>query len=558
MPTTDQPVSSAPPPGRWVRLSRSVSAKLVVLLLVAMAAIFAVLGYVNIRLHRRHLETATLLSAERVSDVIKRSTTYYMLRDDREGLYHTIDTMAHEPGIVRIRIINGEGKISFSTDPNEVSTYVDKKAEACYACHAQAQPLALVKSPDRFRIFKPNGHRVLGIINPIENQPACSNAACHAHPAEQKILGVLDTNLSLERADAGLAESTSQMTEYTVLALVLVGLLIVAFVWRVVGRPVAALKRGTKRLAGGELGYQLPVASGDELGELAVSFNDMSRQLLDARNEVTAWAKTLEARVEQKSRELKRAHEQVVQIEKMASIGKMAAVVAHEINNPLSGILTYAKLLRRWLSGQPKDPKRDEMIGSLELIESESRRCGEIVKNLLMFARAAPMNLAWTDLNKVIEQCVRLVAHQLEMKSIQLQEDLPADLPQVHCDAAQIEQLLLALVINAIEAMPHGGNLWLRTSASSAGDSVQIEVRDDGVGIPQEILPELFEPFKTTKEGGHSAGLGLAVSRSIVERHHGRIDVVSQLGRGTTFTVVLPIGEAVAAAPSREMAAQAR
>ncbi len=569
MPTTDQrdagrpaavqhiAAGAAQTSGRLLRLSRSVSAKLIVSLLAVLVVIFAVLGFLNIRLHRKHLEAATLLSAERVSDMIKRSTSYSMLRDDREGLYHTIRTMAAEPGVVRIRIFNPEGRITFSTDSKEINTLVDKNGEACYHCHEQAQPLTHLNRPDRFRIFQPNGHRVIGVINPIENQPSCAAAACHAHPVAQKILGVLDATLSLERADASLDESTHLMLAYTAFTLVLVCLLAAWFVLRVVDRPVRALTTGTERLARGELGYQIPIESHDELGELATAFNDMSRQLLEARNEITAWAGTLEHRVEQKSRELKRAHEQVVQSEKMASIGKMAAVVAHEINNPLSGILTYAKLIRRWLAQQPPDSRRDEMVKSLELIESESRRCGDIVKNLLTFARSTPMNLAWSDLNKVVEQCVRLVAHQLDLNAIQLQLDL-GHLPSVHCDPAQIEQLLLALTINAVEAMPRGGNLWIRTSVAASGDTVQLEVRDDGVGIPPELLPQIFEPFKTTKEGGNSAGLGLAVSRSIVERHRGRIEVASEVGRGTTFTIVLPIGDAVAAPAAQELAAAVR
>src|SRR5438105_7790998 len=161
--------------GRWMRLSRSVSTKLIVLLVSTMVVIFAALGYLNIRLHRKHLEVATLQSAERVSDVIKRSTSYYMLRNDREGLYHIMSTIAGEPGMVRVRIFDQQGRISYSTDPTEINRNVDKGAEACYGCHAQSQPLARLDRPDRFRIYRPNGYRVLGIITPIENQPSCSN-----------------------------------------------------------------------------------------------------------------------------------------------------------------------------------------------------------------------------------------------------------------------------------------------------------------------------------------------------------------------------------------------
>jgi two-component system NtrC family sensor kinase len=527
---------------RWRRLGNTLSARLIVLLLAGMVVIFALLGYLNIRLHRRHLEAASLVSAERMSDVIQHATTYHMLRNDREALYQSITTMASEPGVVRIRIFNQEGRISFSSDASEVNTYVDKRGEACYACHAQAQPLTKLNRPDRFRIFKPNGHRVLGIITPIENQPSCSTAACHAHPAEQQVLGVLDTNVSLARADADLRESSIRMLAYTLVAVVLIAVVSGIFVWRVVHIPVKKLTAGTNRLARGELGYQLNIVSRDELGELALSFNQMSRQLREAREEADNWAQTLEARVEDKTRELKHAHQAVMQSEKMASIGKLAATVAHEINNPLAGILTYAKLLRKWLDRDGwSAERRDEVRGSLELIECESRRCGEIVRNLLTFSRSSPMNLQWVDLNQVIDRCVRLVQHQTELNSVQLQPQIAEDLPQVQCDAAQIEQLLLALIMNAVDALPHGGNLWVRSRMVPEIGAVQLEVQDDGVGIPESILPNLFEPFFTTKEKGHGVGLGLAISKGIVERHRGRIDVDSKPGQGTRFTITLPV-----------------
>ncbi len=526
---------------RWGRFTRSLSAKLIVLLVAALVAIFGLYGYLTVRLHRQHLETATLASAERVSDVIKRSTSYYMLHNDRQGLHYLVEAIAHEPGMVRIRVFNQEGRISYSTDRNEINTVVNKNAEACYGCHARAQPLVRLNRPDRFRIYRlASGERVLGIINPIENSAACSNAACHAHPASQQILGVLDTNLSLAGADVGLAESSRHMFVYMLLAVVLICLLSGLFIWRVVYGPLKVLEVGTERLASGALGYQIPVRSRDELGELATSFNTMSRQLREAREEVIEAARELESRVEQKTRELSRAHDQMLQAEKMASIGKLAAIVAHEINNPLTGILTYAKLLRKWMIGCEGE-KLDQVRGSIELIETESRRCGEIVKNLLTFARTAPMNPEPSDLNGVVERAVRLVRHQLDLAGIQLQLALAPDLPTVFCDAAHIEQVLLALMMNSIEAMPHGGNLRLRSQVLASGEEVQLEVADDGVGIPAEVLPQLFEPFFTTREHTHGLGLGLAISRGIIERHQGRIEAVSEPGRGTTFTITLPV-----------------
>ncbi len=525
----------------WKRLTHSISAKLIGSLLAVMVVVFALLGYLNVRLHRKDLEAATLASAERVSDIIKHSTTYYMLRNDREGLYHAIHTMEDEPGMVKVRIFDQEGRISYSTDPAEVSHVLDKTGEACYGCHTQSQPLARLNRPDRFRIYRSGGQRVLGIITPIENQPSCSNAECHAHPADQQVLGVLDTNLSLAKADAQLAAGSARMLNYTAGAMLIVAVLSWLFVWREVGQPIKALKQGTEHLARGELGYQIEERSQDEVGGLAHSFNGMSLQLRTANEEIVDWAKTLEDRVEQKTKELNRAHDHVLHVEKMASIGKMAAVVAHEVNNPLSGILTYAKLLRKWVgTGAIEHEKREEAMECLELIASESRRCGDLIKNLLTLSRTAPMNVQSTDLHAVIDRCLLLVRPQLEQGGIEVQLKLAEDLPQVPCDPAQIEQVLLILIMNAKDAMPRGGNLWIETRRSNAEPVIEIQVRDDGAGIAPDVLAHIFEPFMTTKESGHGVGLGLAISRGIVERHKGRIEVESQLGRGTAFTITLP------------------
>jgi two-component system NtrC family sensor kinase len=436
--------------------------------------------------------------------------------------------------------MNPEGVVSYSTSPAEVGMTVDKGAEACYGCHEKSKPLTRLNRSDRFRVYRADGQRVLGVITPIENQPACSNAACHAHPASTQILGVLDTNLSLAKVDAGLARETREMVALTSFAMLAVVFLSGLFVWIVVHNPLRELETGTQRIASGSLGYQIPVRSQDEVGELAKSFNDMSNRLQVAQAEITAWAHTLEERVEEKTRELKQAHQRMLHVEKMATIGKMAAVVAHEINNPLSGILTYSRLVKRWIEKNTQtSPKQDEMKCSLDLIATESKRCGELVHDLLSFSRVSPMNLAWCDLNQVIDRCTRLVQHKLELAGIQLNLDLTPELPPAHCDPAQIEQVVLAMIINAIDAMPQEGNLWISTKMKGEG-ILELVIRDDGMGIPEEHLPHIFEPFYTTKESGGS-GLGLAISESIVERHGGTIAVDSVVGRGTTFKILLPM-----------------
>ena len=528
--------------GILARVGYGLGTKLIILLLGAMLGIFSLLGYLTLRLQRQHMEAATLLSAERISDVIRRNTTEYMLRNDRDGLHHAISAMANEPGVVRLRVFDREGRISYSSETPEIDQVVDKAAEACYGCHAQKQALSRLNRPDRFRIYPAKGERVLAIITPIENQPDCSNAECHAHPASQQILGVLDTHLSLARTDQQLAEVSWRMVACDALAMAAIALLSWIFIRHVVDAPLRELQAGTRKLTEGDLGYQIETHSPDQIGELAESFNIMSLRLRAANEEIVAWAQDLEERVKEKTAELRSAHNEVLHVETMASVGKMAAVVAHEINNPLSGILTYSKLLKKWVENDSvSKEKKQEAVECLDLISSESRRCGELVKNLLSFSRQSPMNVQPTDINRLIGQCTMLLRHNLEIGGVELHTSLADDLPRLQCDGTQIEQVLLAVIVNAADAMPKGGNLWVESKLSEEGSRVVLTVRDDGSGIPPDVMPKIFEPFVTTKENGHGTGLGLAVSRGIIERHNGKISIESELGKGTTVTITLPV-----------------
>ena len=525
----------------------SLAVKLALWLAAGAAIICVGFGYLNLRLQRKHLEETVLESADRITDLIQRSTRQEMLNNDRAALYQSIRDLGAEPGIRRIRIFNKEGRISFSTDARENAQIVDKQTEACYACHSRNEPLTKLDRKDRARTFTVGGERILGVIRPIENEPSCWNSACHAHPQTQRVLGVIDTHLSLASVDARANQHRAQIMGGTLIALILVCLITMLFVWIMVYRPVHELIGGTRRVSKGDLHHRLRIRSGDELGELAAAFNKMTVDLEKADGEITAWTKTLEERVEQKAAELEKAHEFMAGAEQLASLGKLAATVAHEVNNPLMGILTYARLTRKGIEkADPAPATKDRLIEQLRIIEQESKRCGDLMRNLLMFARQSSRTLQHNDLNGLVGRAVTLIRHQLELNGIELEQKLSENLPEVLCDAGQIQQIVLGLLVNATEAMPAnaGGRLWVETE--SAGSDVVIRVRDNGPGIAPDVMPHIFEAFFTTKTDEQRTGLGLAVAKSIVEQHGGEIGVKSTPGMGAEFIIRLPLEGAAA------------
>jgi two-component system NtrC family sensor kinase len=544
--------------GKASRFTAGIAVKLALCLVLSAAAIFAAFGYFNIRMHRKHSEDLIVLSAQRLSDIIRRATRNEMLRNDREALYHAIRDIGKEPGIRRVRIFNKEGRITFSTDENELGRVVDKQAEACYGCHAPSVPLERLNRPDQARIFQDGGAdaRVLGMIEPIRNEASCSNAACHAHAPDKKVLGVIDVQLSLDAVDQQASDQRAMLVWFSGGGLLLLSGVSLWFVWSVVHRPIKALIAGTHRVAGGDLSYRLKPMSNDELGDLAQSFNKMTEELSEAHSEITAWAEQLEDRVEKKTEELERAHKYLVGSEKMASIGKLAATVAHEVNNPLFGILTYARLCLKEVEKPEIDgTTRERMMNQLRIIERESRRCGDIIKNLLTYARQAPRKREPIDINLVVDRASVLVRHQFKLQNITLDTKLTDSLPEIICDAGQIQQVILILITNAAEATGEGGHVWVQTAPED--QAVRISVRDDGGGIASELLPQIFDPFFTTKEDKLRTGLGLAVAKSIVEQHGGLIEVRSDYGHGAEFLVTLPLKApapltAAAGAPSAQ------
>ncbi len=493
-----------------------ISHKLIIAVVVVALALLGVFAYLILTTQRAQQLKELERSAHQLSETVKSSTKYDMLLNQRESVHRIINTIGAQPGIEKVRIFNKEGAIIFSTDTLDVGKLVDKKAEACYACHAADQPLERVPIEDRTRIFQAEKQpATLGIINPIYNEPSCWQAACHAHDAQQKVLGVLDITMSLAEVEAGMRASTLRLLLFALSAIAAISLMIYWLVHVIVLKPLRQIVTATQHVAAGDLTYAIPMHQRDEIGALAQSFNEMTRRLAETQR-------------------------QLFQSEKLASVGRLAAGVAHEINNPLTGVLTYSSFLLKRAEDKP------EIKEDLEVIVRETKRCREIVKGLLDFARQSPAEKNRVAINEVIKRSVQILANQLAKHKIQIEQQLAPDLPELEADANQLQQVLVNLIMNANDALAENGGTITVSSALLANEAnvrrphIQIQVRDTGCGIPAENLSKIFEPFFTTK-GQKGNGLGLAIVWGIIEKHNGRIAVESKLDAGTTFTILLPV-----------------
>jgi two-component system, NtrC family, sensor kinase len=530
-----------------MKIIHTIAFRLFLLIVPLQTIVLVLLAYGALRLQESILMEQTNVGALRVSDMILRATQRSMMLNRKEDVDGIVMSVGGEPGIYGLRIYNKVGEVVFSSTMADVGKKVDLRAEACVSCHPSGnltKPLAATENLSR-RIKGSAGENVLALITPIKNAPECSNADCHAHPSEKTILGVLDVKLSMAQIDQRIAESKQQYIYLSVGAVLLVALISGGFIRSEVRTPVKRLITGMRDVSSGNLDSRLPALSRGELGILAQAFNEMTEELSRARKELTAWSGTLELKVKEKTADLERAHKDMVKVEKMASLGNLASSVAHELNNPLEGILTFARLLMKRVakSSMPAEeiaPYTDD----LKLVADEAMRCGNIVKNLLVFARQRGVAFQPADLAPVIERCALLMNHHAKMHNVTLNASCDVADP-VECDPNQIQQVLIALMVNAIEAMgattdrQEGGTLTLSVR-KGRGDRVEILVADTGIGMSDDTKAHIFEPFFTTKVDGKGVGLGLAVAYGIIQRHNGALDVESTQGRGTTFIVSLP------------------
>jgi two-component system NtrC family sensor kinase len=304
-------------------------------------------------------------------------------------------------------------------------------------------------------------------------------------------------------------------------------------------RPIGEMVAATRSITAGRFDQEVRSTAQGEVTLLAESFNTMLASLRQMKADLEEWGNTLERKVQERTEQLMRMQVRVAQSERLASLGMLAAGVAHEINNPLGGILSLTALTLEDLA--PEHPDRH----NLEVVVRQTERCRDIVKGLLDFSRQSTATMEEEDLNAILDQTLALVGKQAAFFNVEVVWQWAPDLPHVAADRQQLQQVFLNLLVNAVQAMGERGTITITTRPAENGSTAEILIADTGRGIPPGVIDRIFDPFFTTKEGGTGTGLGLAIAYGIVTRHHGSIAVESEVGRGTTFTIRLPAAAAV-------------
>ena len=304
-------------------------------------------------------------------------------------------------------------------------------------------------------------------------------------------------------------------------------------------RPIGEMVAATHNIIAGRFDQEVRSNHSGEIALLADSFNAMLKSLRQMRADLEEWGRTLEQKVKQRTEELVAMQARVAQSERLASLGMLAAGVAHEVNNPLGGILALTALTCEEM--QKDDPNRE----NLEEVIRQTERCRDIVRGLLEFSRQSKANTEPVDLNKVLQDTLALVEKQALFFNINVLCELDPQLPRVTADRSQFQQVFMNILMNAVQAMNERGTITIVTRRDSSGNSVEVAISDTGQGIPPDQIGRIFDPFFTTKEGGHGTGLGLSIAYGIVTTHRGTISVQSGVGKGTTFTVRMPVESVV-------------
>jgi len=547
---TRENIAGSPIISQYVKFRSSIYGRVVFIIAVLSVFLFVSFNVIFQSVNEQYLNTVIRQSGNNIGSIVEGALYHSMLQNDKSGLQNTLDIINTLPGIDEVNMYDSDDRLvysSFSDDPN--NTHSDPN---CLNCHSNIRSMfpgmeksykIIDKNTDCIMNQSDNGSRHLLIRSPIMNERSCYVSSCHAHQETDTLLGSLIIKIPLEAQDAAIQKSSTEFFFLAILATLLLASFLLVFTRKKIKNPLNELVKVSVAVANGDRNTRLEIKPNqlDDMRMVSEAFNDMLDNLHNAAIELENWSQQLEYKVQKKSEELGAAQNELMHVERLASLGKLSSSVAHEINNPLSGILIYTKLLLK----QANNPelyasKRESMLKHLKLIESETKRCGDIVKGLLDFSRKDQNDFEPRHLHEILKETYELMTHPIKIANINFECDFSATADLIYCNPNQIKQACIAMLVNASEAITENGEISIKTRNLDE-ESVCFEIIDNGVGIAQEDIPHIFEPFFSTKQDVRGIGLGLAIVHGIIQNHKGRIHVDSELNSGTTISVNLPL-----------------
>ncbi len=534
---------------KYLKLSRSIFGRVVLIISLLSLFLFVSFGVIFRSVYEQYLNNSILQSGNTVGSLVEGALYQSMVENDKNALQNTLDIIHTLPGLEDVNMYDSEDNLVYSSFPDDTLKHV---APECKNCHANLDVL-FPRDKKSYKIVTADseckmnrnleGTRHLLIKSPIFNAKSCYTADCHYHEPTEKILGSLIIKVPLKEMDAAVQRSSTEFYVLAIAATILLAAVLILFTRREIKKPLNELLIVTEAVAAGDKSTRVKIRPGqlDDMRMVSEAFNDMLDNLQSAQTELENWSQQLEYKVQKKSEELGAAQNELMHIERLAALGKLSSSVAHEINNPLSGILIYTKLIHKQLSNpEISESKKENMLKNLKLIETETKRCGEIVKGLLDFSKKDQEDFEPRHLHEILQETFDLMTHPVKIANIRFIKEFTASEDFIYCSPNQIKQACMGIIVNASEAVTENGEIILR-SLNPDEDHVRIDIIDNGIGIDPEDLPHIFEPFFSTKQQARGIGLGLSIAHGIIQNHKGKIQVKSEPGVGTTLSVILPL-----------------
>jgi len=534
-----------------IRFRSSIYGRVVFIITGSLIIVFVLFNLIFRSVYMDFYNRTISQNGDNISSIIEGSLYYSMLENDKAMLQRTVDIIGTMSGIDEVNLYDDTNQPAYSSVHREENCHCDPN---CISCHpemssrfssAEKSYMVVGDVPECGIHQQVPGIRHLVISQPILNEPSCYTAACHAHNENDRVLGSLLVTMPLKDLDAFSVKSS---TDFMLLALLIIAVLVtflVIFTRKRIKDPLNSIVRASEAVSSGNTSIRLDIEPNllDDMRLVSVAFNNMLDKMDAATNELQNWSQQLEYKVQKKSEELSEAQNELIHVERIASLGKLSSSVAHEINNPLSGILIYNKLIYKQLNTEEfYHPKKESILKNLKLIETETKRCGDIVRGLLDFSRKDREDFEPVHLHQLLDETYRLMIHSIKIADISFVTEFGAGNDLIICSPNQVKQACVALLVNATEAVQEQGEIVIRTTNPDK-QHITITVADNGTGISRENLPHIFEPFFSTKRDVSGIGLGLSIVHGIVENHKGHIEVKSEPGQGTAIEITFPLKE---------------